>query len=174
MSIESLDDLFMHALKDILYAERRILKTLPKMERRATHAGLKSAFASHLEETENHVLRLDEIFEILGKRASDTKCDAMLGLIEEGEGLMADISDPDAMDAALIGLAQAVEHYEIARYGSLTAWAAQLGRVEIAALLQATLEEEYAANDALSKLADERLKAAAGSDWHVGFRRNSS
>jgi ferritin-like metal-binding protein YciE len=161
MNIESLDDLFLHTLKDVLYAERIILKALPKMERKATDAKLKAALSTHLSETEDQVARLEEVFEILGKPARGAKCDAMVGLIDEAEGLMADVSDTDTMDAALISLAQAVEHYEIARYGTLVAWAKQLGQPQAAVLLKATLDEEYGADKALSKLAEHRLNAAA-------------
>lgn len=161
MTIKTLDDLFLHTLKDVLYAERKILKALPKMERKATDSKLKAALSSHRDETEDHILRLEDVFESLGKPARGAKCDAMVGLIEEAEGLMADVDDPEVMDAALISLAQAVEHYEIARYGTLVAWAKQLGQPKAAALLQETLDQEYGADKALSKLAEKRLNAAA-------------
>jgi ferritin-like metal-binding protein YciE len=161
MAIETLDDLFLHTLKDILYAERKILKALPEMERKATDSKLKAALASHRDETEGQVVRLEDVFEILGKPARGAKCDAMVGLIEEAEGLMAEINDNETMDAALISLTQAVEHYEIARYGTLVAWAKQLGLPEAAVLLKQTLDEEYGADKALSKLAEQRLNAAA-------------
>ena len=161
MTIETLDDLFLHTLKDVLYAERKILKALPKMERRASDKALRSALSAHRDETEDHVVRLEEVFESLGKPARGAKCDAMVGLIEEAEGLMADIDDTETMDAALISLAQAVEHYEIARYGTLVAWAKQLGYQKAATMLKATLDEEYGADKALSKLAEQRLNAAA-------------
>jgi len=161
MTIQTLDDLFIHTLKDVLYAERKILKALPRMERKATDANLKAALSKHLGETEEHVVRLEEVFDSIGKPARGAKCDAMVGLIEEAEGLMADIQDPETMDAAIISLAQAVEHYEIARYGTLVAWAKQLGHTKPAALLKATLDEEYGADKALSKLAEQRLNAAA-------------
>ncbi|MDP3958901.1 MAG: ferritin-like domain-containing protein [Pseudorhodobacter sp.] len=161
MTIETLDDLFHHTLKDVLYAERKILKTLPKMERKATDPKLKAALSSHRDETEDHVVRLEEVFDILGKPARGAKCDAMVGMVEEAEGQMAEIDDAETMDAALISLAQAVEHYEIARYGTLVAWAKQLGNRKAATLLKATLDEEYGADKALSKLAEQRLNAAA-------------
>jgi len=161
MTIETLDDLFLHTLKDVLYAERKIRKALPKMERNAADPKLKAALSSHRDETEEHVVRLEEVFEILGKPARGAKCDTMVGLIEEAEGLMADISDKETMDAALISLAQAVEHYEIARYGTLVAWAKELGQTQSATLLKTTLDEEYGADKALSKLAERRLNAAA-------------
>lgn len=161
MTIHTLDDLFLHTLKDVLYAERKILKALPKMERKATDSKLKEALSSHRDETEEQVVRLEEVFEILGKPARGAKCDAMLGLIEEAEGLMDEIEDAETMDAALISVAQAVEHYEIARYGTLVAWAGQLGQTKAATLLKATLDEEYGADRKLSKLAEKRLNAAA-------------
>jgi ferritin-like metal-binding protein YciE len=161
MTIEALDDLFLHTLKDVLYAERKILKALPRMERKASDPKLKAALSSHRDQTEDQVVRLEEVFEILGKPARGAKCDAMVGLIEEAEGLMGEIEDPETMDAALISLAQAVEHYEIARYGTLVAWAKQLGQPKAAALLKETLDEEYGADKALSKLAETRLNAAA-------------
>lgn len=161
MEIKTLSDLFLHTLKDVLYAERKILKVLPKMERKATDPKLAAAFASHREETENHIVRLEDVFDSLDKPARGAKCDAMVGLIDEADELMADVSDPETMDAALISLAQAVEHYEIARYGTLVSWAVQLGHTEAAELLKKTLDEEYGADKALSVLADSRLNAAA-------------
>ena len=160
MTIETLDDLFLHTLKDVLYAERKIIKSLPKMERKAKDPKLKAAIASHRYATEDHVVRLEEIFDGLGMTARGAKCDAMVGLIEEAEGLMAEIEDDDTMDAALVSLATAIEHYEIARYGSLVAWAKQLGYPEAAALLKRTLDEEHAAERALSQMAEKRLTAA--------------
>ena len=161
MTIETLDDLFLHTLKDVLYAERKILRALPKMERKATDPKLKAALSSHREETETHIIRLEEVFEGLGKAARGAKCDAMVGLIEEAEGLMSEIEDTATMDAAIISLAQAVEHYEIARYGTLVAWAKQLGHPQAAKLLKETLSEEYVADKALTQLAEDRLNAAA-------------
>lgn len=145
----------------MLDAERKILKALPKMERKATDPKLKLAMSSHRDETEDHVVRLEEVFDGLGKAARGAKCDAMVGLVEEAEGLMPEIDDSETMDAALISLAQAVEHYEIARYGTLVAWAKQLGHTKAAKLLQKTLDQEYGADKALSKLAEKRLNAVA-------------
>ena len=161
MTIETLDELFLHTLKDVLYAERKILKALPRMERKATDPKLKAAFSDHRDETEEHVVRLEEVFDSIGKPARGAKCDAMVGLIEEADGLMADIDDAETMDAALISLAQTVEHYEIARYGTLVAWAKQLDKPDAAALLKSTLDEEYTADKGLSKLAKGRLNAMA-------------
>lgn len=161
MTIKTLEDLFLHTLKDVLYAERKILKALPKMERSATDPKLKEALSQHRDQTEEQVVRLEDVFEGLGKPARGAKCDAMVGLLEEAEGLMAEIDDPETMDVALISLAQAVEHYEIARYGTLVAWAKQLGHAKAATLLKTTLDEEYGADKALSKLAEQRLNASA-------------
>lgn len=161
MTITTFDDLFLHTLKDVLYAERKILKALPKMEKNATSEKLKAALSSHKDETEDQILRLEEVFDLLGKPARGAKCDAMLGLLEEAEGLMSEIEDPETMDAAIISLAQAVEHYEIARYGTLVQWAKQLGHTKAADLLKETLDQEYAADKALSKLAETKVNAAA-------------
>ncbi len=161
MAIETLEDLFLHTLKDVLYAERKVLKVLPKMERAAADDKLKAAFAAHREETEAQIGRLEEVFELLGKPARGAKCDAMVGLIEETEGLMGEIDDGETMDAALIASAQAIEHYEIARYGTLVAWAKQLGRRDAAALMQKSLDEEYSADRALSLMAELRLNRDA-------------
>jgi ferritin-like metal-binding protein YciE len=161
MTIATLDDLFLHTLKDVLYAERKILKALPKIEQQATDPRLKTAFSAHREETEGHVARLEGVFKAMGRRARGAKCGAMLGLIEESEVLMADIDDAETMDAALISLAQSVGHYEISRYGTLVAWAKQLGHPKVAAILKSTLDEEYATDRALSKLARDRLNASA-------------
>jgi ferritin-like metal-binding protein YciE len=161
MKIETLDDLFLHTLRDILYAERKILRAMPKMERRATDPRLKEALSLHHTETEDHVARLEEVFDTLDKPARGAKCDAMVGLIEEAEGLMADIDDDETMDAALISLAQAIEHYEIARYGTLVAWARELGHAKAEKLLNETLDQEYAADRTLSQLAWDRVNAVA-------------
>lgn len=162
MTIATLDDLFLRTLKDVLYAERKILRALPRMERKASDPKLKAALAAHRDETEEHVTRLETVFESIGKPARGAKCDAMVGLIDEAEGLMTEIDDTETMDAALISLVQAVEHYEIARYGTLIAWAAKLGKPEAAGLFKTTLDEEHAADKALSKMAEERRNTLAG------------
>lgn len=168
MKIKNLDDLFLHTLKDVLYAERKILKALPRMEGQATDERLKAALSSHRDETEEHVLRLEEVFDDLGKPARGAKCDAMVGLVEAAEGLMVDIDDPETMDAALISLAQALKHYEIARYATLVAWAGQLGRPEAVRLLNQTLDQEYGADRALSAQARDRMKTAAAARARTG------
>jgi ferritin-like metal-binding protein YciE len=150
---KKLDDLFLETLKDIYYAEKQILRALPKMARNAQSAELKQAFEAHKLETEGHVERLQQIFEMLDKPARGKTCDAILGLIEEGKEVMEDFAGSPALDAGIVGCAQAVEHYEIARYGTLKAWAGELGMKDAAALLDATLQEEMKTDKLLSGLA---------------------
>jgi ferritin-like metal-binding protein YciE len=150
---KTLDDLFLDTLKDIYYAERQIVKTLPKMAKAATSPELKAGFEQHLAETEVHVERLEQVFELLGKPARGKTCDAILGIIEEGKSIMEDFKGTVALDAGLVSAAQAVEHYEIARYGTLKSWATQLGLTDAAALLDATLQEEVATDKKLSQVA---------------------
>lgn len=163
MAINNLNDLFVHTLKDILYAERSILKALPKMENKATSEQLKEAFKDHHEVTEKQIERLEEVFDLIGKPARGVQCDAIRGIIEEAEDVMSDIKDPETLDAGLIACAQAVEHYEIARYGTLVEWAKQLDLKDAAAKLDETLQEEKSTDVALSKLALQKVnqKAAA-------------
>ena len=150
---KTLDDLFLDTLKDIYYAERQIVKTLPKMAKAAVSPELKAGFEQHLAETEGHVERLEQIFELLGKPARGKTCDAILGIIEEGKSIIEDYKGTPALDAGLVAAGQAVEHYEIARYGTLKSWASQLGMKEAVALLDATLQEEMATDKKLSQLA---------------------
>jgi ferritin-like metal-binding protein YciE len=150
---KTLDDLFLDTLKDIYYAERQIVKTLPKMAKAATSPELKAGFEQHLEESEGHVERLEQIFELLGKPARGKTCDAILGIIEEGKSIMDEFKGTAALDAGLVSAAQAVEHYEIARYGTLKTWANQLGLKEAVALLDQTLQEEVATDKKLSQVA---------------------
>ena len=150
----NLEDLFYDTLKDIYYAERKILKTLPKMARAAADEKLKLAFEKHREQTETHVERLQQVFEILGKRAQGKTCDAIEGIIAEGEESMDEFSDSPALDAGLISSAQAVEHYEITRYGTLKRWAETLGYKDAAKLLDATLQEEGQTDKDLTGLAE--------------------
>jgi len=159
---KTLDDLFLDTLKDIYYAEKQIVKTLPKMAKAATSPQLKAGFEEHLEETEGHVERLEQIFELIGKPARGKTCDAILGIIEEGKSIMDEFKGTQALDAGLVSAAQAVEHYEMARYGTLKTWAAQLGLKEAVTLLDATLKEEEAADQKLSQVAmtDANKKAA--------------
>ena len=148
-------------LKDIYYAEKHITKALPKMAKKATSPKLKAAFEKHLDETEGQIERLDQVFELLGKTARAKKCPAIDGIIEEGSELMGEHERGPALDAGMAAAAQAVEHYEIARYGTMVAWATELQMPEAAELLAATLSEEEATDEALSKLATGDLNAAA-------------
>ncbi|MFC3727059.1 YciE/YciF ferroxidase family protein [Neoaquamicrobium sediminum] len=161
---KTLEDLFHDTLKDIYYAERKILKALPKMKRAAKSDDLKAAFEKHREETEGHVERLQQVFEILGKQPRGKTCDAIEGIVAEGEEIMEEFKDTDALDAGLISAAQAVEHYEITRYGKLKRWATELGMADAAKLLDQTLQEESKTDADLTKLADasanQRAKAA--------------
>jgi ferritin-like metal-binding protein YciE len=161
MATKTLDTLFHDTLRDIYYAERNILKALPKMKRGAQSEELKQAFETHRAETETHVERLQEVFELLGKRAQGKNCPAIDGIIEEGEEIMSEYKGTAALDAGLISAAQAVEHYEITRYGTLATWAKQLGREDCAAVLVETLEEEKEADEILTDVAKGRVNAEA-------------
>jgi len=153
MATKTLDDLFLDGLKDIYYAERQILKALPKMARAAQSEESRAGFLQHRDETEGQVERLMRVFEILGKPARGKTCEAIQGIISEGEEIMEEFKGSPALDAGLISSAQAVEHYEIARYGTLIAWANQLGIKDVVPLLQASLKEEEATDKKLSQLA---------------------
>ena len=161
MPVKNLEDLFHHTLKDILYAERQILKALPKMERKASSDELKKGFAQHRDETEGQVERLERVFEMIDKPARAAKCDAIIGIIEEAEELMDEVKDQDTLDAALISAAQAVEHYEITRYGTLVTWAKRLGHNDAAQLLAETLKEEKATDEKLTKVAEQSVNKKA-------------
>lgn len=150
--MRTLSELFTHTLKDIYYAENALTKALPKMASAATNPDLKAAFTQHLEETRGQINLLDQIFSTVGEQAAGEKCDAIEGLLKEGEGLMSEASE-SALDPALIGIAQAVEHYEIARYGTLREWAKELGHTEAHEMLSQILDEEKAANAKLTGLA---------------------
>jgi ferritin-like metal-binding protein YciE len=163
MAVEkTLDDLFYDTLRDIYYAEKQLVKALPKMAKAASDPMLKQGFESHLEETEGHVERLERIFEIIGRPARAKTCDAILGILEEGKSIMEDYKGTISLDAGLIAAGQAAEHYEMARYGTLSAWAKQLGHNEAVKLLQQTLAEEKAADKKLTDLAltQDNAKAA--------------
>ncbi|GAD59568.1 ferritin-like domain-containing protein [Brevundimonas sp. BAL450] len=155
MTEKTLDNLFYDTLKDIYYAERKIAKALPKMARGAQSPALKAAFEKHIEETEGQIERLQQVFDIIGKRAMGKTCEAIEGLIAEGEEILEDYKDTPALDAGLISAAQAVEHYEIARYGTLKRWAELLELPDAVRLLDETLKEESKTDSDLSKLADE-------------------
>lgn len=149
---KTLNDLFIDTLKDIYYAEKQILKALPKMAKAASSPELKAAFEKHRDETETHVERLTQVFEIAGKAPRGKTCDAILGIIEEGKEIIEDYADSPALDAGLVASAQAVEHYEMTRYGTLKTWAAQLGLKDAADLLDQTLREEETTDQLLTKL----------------------
>ncbi|KKC38808.1 hypothetical protein WH87_07865 [Devosia epidermidihirudinis] len=158
---KTLDDLFLDTVKDIYFAERQILKALPKMAKAAHSPELQAGFEQHFAETEGHVERLEQVFALLGKTPRGKTCDAILGILEEGKSIMEDFKGASALDAGLAAAAQAVEHYEIARYGTLKSWAEKLGMTEAAALFEATLREEVATDAKLSKLAKTNLNAMA-------------
>jgi ferritin-like metal-binding protein YciE len=153
-SEKTLDDLFLDTLKDIYYAEKQIVKALPKMAKAAQSPQLKAGFEKHLEETEVHVERLEQVFELIGKPARGKTCDAILGILEEGKSIMDEFKGSQALDAGLASSAQAVEHYEITRYGTLKTWAQQMGNTEAARLFDQTLKEEIATDQKLTQLAE--------------------
>lgn len=151
--MKNLEELFHHLLKDIYYAEKQIVKALPKMAKATENPELKDAFEHHLEETKAQVGRLEEVFKIIGKTPRGEKCPAILGLVEEGEEVIEKGEDDEVIAAGLLAGAQAVEHYEISRYGTMIAWAEQLGHDDAVPLLQATLKEEKAADAKLNDIA---------------------
>ena len=153
MTVKTMDDLFLHMLKDMYNAEKQLIKALPKMAKNSESTELKQAFETHLEETEGQVERLEKVFEMIGKRAQGKACAAMEGLVEEGKEAMDEIEDPEVLDAALLSGAQAVEHYEISRYGTMVAMANQLGLKDAAKLLEQTLEEEKKTDQILNQIA---------------------
>ena len=159
--IKTMNDLFVHTLRDIYYAENQILKALPEMIEKATDAQLKQAFQSHLAETKNQVKRVEQVFQMHGVEAKGIDCPAIDGIIEEADDVAGEIADKEVLNAALAGAAQAVEHYEIARYGTLIAWAKQLGRNDCASVLQKNLDEEKAADKKLTEIAEARLNFRA-------------
>lgn len=159
--IQTFDDLFVHQLQDIYYAEQQITKALPKMVEKATAPELKQAFESHLRETEDQIDRLERVFGALGLEIKGTNCPAIDGIIKEANEVAGEIADKEVLDAALVAAGQAVEHYEIARYGTLIAWARLLGRDDVAQSLDETLAEEKGANEKLSALSIERINRRA-------------
>jgi ferritin-like metal-binding protein YciE len=158
---KTLDDLFYETLKDIYYAEKQIVKTLPKMAKAAQSAELKAGFEKHQHETEHQIERLEQVFELIGKPAKGKTCDAILGIIEEGKEIMDEFKGTVALDAGLVSAAQAVEHYEIARYGTLKTWAQQLGYAQAVTLLDETLQEEGATDKALTQIAEAQANVKA-------------
>ncbi len=158
---KTLNDLFLHTLKDVFYAEKQILKALPKMAKAAESEELKQAFETHREETQGQIERLEQIFEMLGKPARGVLCEAINGIIEEGKEVMEDFAESEALDAGILAAAQAVEHYEITRYGSLKTWAEELGMKDAAKLLDQNLQEEKKTDQLLTKLAEARVNVKA-------------
>jgi ferritin-like metal-binding protein YciE len=161
MPDRTLNDLFFDNLKDIYFAERQILKNLPKMAKAAHSEELRNAFLKHREETEGQIERLQQVFEMLGKRAQGKTCEAINGILEEGEETIEAYKDSDALDAGLVAGGQAVEHYEMARYGTLKNWAMQLGLKDAARLLDQTLQEEKKTDALLTKLAESQVNRKA-------------
>ena len=159
--IKNMDDLFVHTLRDIYYAEKQIVKSLPEMIEKASNQQLKQGFQTHLRETENHVKRLDQVFALIGKKAQGIDCPAIDGIIEEAEDVVGEVQNKSVLDAALIAAAQGVEHYEMTRYGTLIAWAKLLGRNDAAALLNQTLDEEKATDKKLTQMAESQINSKA-------------
>ncbi len=159
--METLDQLFEETTRDIYYTEKKILKALPKMAKKASSPKLAKAFEMHIAETEQHVERLDQIFELLGKTARGKTCPAIDGIIEEGEEIMKEVKDPTVRDAGMLAAAQAVEHYEITRYGTLKSWARKLGMTDAVKLIDATLKEEKATDVKLTDLAESEINIEA-------------
>ena len=159
--IETFDDLFVHQLRDVYYAEKQLVKALPKMAEKATSSQLKQAFTSHLAETKGHVSRVEQVFKMHGVEAKAVNCPAIDGIIEEANEVAGEVDDKEVLDAALIAAAQAAEHYEISRYGTLVAWAQQLGRDDCASVLAQNLNEEKAADKKLTSLAESGINRKA-------------
>ena len=158
---KDLNDLFLDTLKDIYYAEKQILKALPKMAKAASSDKLRAAFEKHFAETEGQVDRLEQVFEMLDKPARGKTCDAIVGILDEGKEIMDEYKGTEALDAGMLAAAQAVEHYEISRYGTLKTWATELGMNDAARLLDQTLKEEEKTDEALTQLAKTAVNLAA-------------
>jgi ferritin-like metal-binding protein YciE len=161
--IKTMDDLFVHTLRDIYYAENQILKALPEMIEKASDPQLKQAFQMHLGETKNQITRVEQVFKMHGVEAKGIDCPAIDGIIEEANEIAGEVQDKEVLDAALVAAAQAVEHYEITRYGTLMAWAKQLGRNDCATVLQKNLDEEKATDKKLTQIAEAKLNLKAAS-----------
>ena len=159
--IKSMEDLFVHTLRDIYYAENQIVKALPDMIEKATDPQLRQGFQNHLRETQNHVERLEQVFALTGNEPSGVDCPAIDGIIEEANDVAGEVVQKPVLDAALIAAAQAVEHYEMTRYGSLIAWAHVLGHTDCVPLLQKTLEEEKTADKKLTDVAESQVNRNA-------------
>jgi ferritin-like metal-binding protein YciE len=159
--IKTMDELFIHVLRDIYYAEKQILKALPDMIEKAQNRELTAAFKRHYDETTSHVQRLEQAFDLLGEKPKGTTCPAIDGIIKEAEEISGNVDDRNVLDAALIAAAQAVEHYEITRYGTLIAWSHELGHDAVGNLLSKTLTEEKATDKKLTDLAEKKVNTKA-------------
>jgi len=158
---KDMNDLFLETLKDIYYAEKQILQALPKMAKAAQSQELRQAFEKHRDQTEDQIERLDQVFEMIGKAARGKTCEAIVGMIDEGKEIMEEFGGTQPLDAGLIAGAQAIEHYEISRYGTLKSWAQQMGLNDAAKLLEATLAEEKETNELLTKLSVSKINRKA-------------
>lgn len=159
--IKSMQDLFLHGLQDVYYAEKQIVRSLPSMIEKATNRELAKALRDHLQETEHQVTRLEKVFENLGESPRGTDCPAIDGLISEANDVAGEVDDKKVLDAAVIGSAQAIEHYEISRYGTLIAWAEELGYDNVTGLLNSNLREEKAADKKLNGIAEAKVNRKA-------------
>jgi len=171
--IKSMEDLYVHTLQDLYYAENQIVKSLPKMIDKATDAELKRGFQTHLSETENQVKRLERVFEMHGMSARGVKCPAIDGIIREAEDVMGEVEGDELMNTAIVALAQAVEHYEITRYGALIAWATELGHRQDAKLLGESLKEEKATDAKLTAIAERKINPRADATRGAGKKTAS-
>ena len=161
MELEELHDLFLDELKDVYHAEKQALKAYPKVVKKASAPELKDAVTAHMEQTKEHVTRLEKVFELLGEKPKAKPCKAMMGIIEEATEMMSEDATPEVMDAAIIGSAQRMEHYELAGYGTLRTWSKLMGHKEVTELLQTTLNEEGETDKKLSKLASSLINVKA-------------
>jgi ferritin-like metal-binding protein YciE len=159
--IKNMNDLFVHTLRDIYYAEKQVVKALPEMASKSNDPQLKQGFQNHLRETENHVKRLEQVFDLIGQKAQGVDCPAIDGIIEEANDVAGEVEKKPVLDAALIAAAQAVEHYEMTRYGTLIAWAKQMGQSDCVRLLQQTLDEERATDQKLTAMAEAKVNRQA-------------
>ena len=162
--MDNFKELFEDTLKDVFYAEKAILKALPKMAKKSSSKKLQMAFTRHQKETEKQVMRLEQVFQMMGTKASGKRCPAIEGIIEEAQELMKEATDDTVRDAAMLAAAQAVEHYEISRYGTLAAWADKLEMDDAAELLRTTLEEEKATDEKLTELAESEINVEASDE----------
>jgi ferritin-like metal-binding protein YciE len=161
ITVKSMDDLFHTMLQDIYYAEKQLLRTLPKLAKKSSNVELEKALNHHRDETERHVQRLEQVFDLIGKKPRGKKCDAMLGIVAEGDEVVSEAGEETVRDAGIIAAAQAAEHYEIARYGTLCAWAELMGKRDAGSLLKETLEEEKTADQLLTSIAKGQVNRAA-------------